>query len=537
MNNQFLNAVSSYDITTENGAISHSTSGKHSVDYFAKAGTYRNRTEADVAADISKVWAEDAETAMKMIFYFRMVTRKTKGFLISEKVQKGQGIKDEFIKLLKWLETSHPEELYNNLWLVPVVGSWKDLWYDSAETGYVHYINRKEVYRLVEKGMQDEYNRGLIAKYLPRIRSKSNTNNERHNRLNNWAIGLCDYLGWSQKQYRLFKSDPTNTAHSFQRNMCGKYWENINFGFIPGKALFNLITSKGQDGLTTFQRHGLEERYIQWLMKQPTAKFTGYVYELFVALNQYINSGKMPPMAQKITYDKQFEGLLELARKDDGGLKGNVWAALDTSGSMGTMITDKVSAYDVCVSLGIFFSALNEGAFKDHVIMFDNNSKVMKLAGTFTEKALQIKQTSTAWGSTNFESVIDEIVRVRKQSPHIPLSDFPDTILVVSDMQFNPTSGNAKTNYEQVMIKLRGVGFEKMRFIWWYVQGRSQEVPNKVEDEGITIMSGFDGAAVSLILNGETEVYDEQLGRTRQINAYENMMKSLDQEALNQIKV
>ena len=39
-------------------------------------------------------------------------------------------------------------------------------------------------------------------------------------------------------------------------------------------------------------------------------------------------------------------------------------------------------------------------------------------------------------GSTNFQSVVDEIVRIRKSNPNIPLEDYPSTLLVVSDMQF-----------------------------------------------------------------------------------------------------
>ena len=45
------------------------------------------------------------------------------------------------------------------------------------------------------------------------------------------------------------------------------------------------------------------------------------------------------------------------------------------------------------MSLGIYFSTLNEGPFKDHVVMFDDVSRVLKLAGTFTDKARQIATT------------------------------------------------------------------------------------------------------------------------------------------------
>ncbi len=314
--------------------------------------------------------------------------------------------------------------------------------------------------------------------------------------------------------------------------MCDGLWNNLDFSVISGKALFNLMALKGKDGKTVFQRHGLEDKYVEWLKTQPTAKFTGYVYELFKQVKGMI------PLPQKITFDKQFDGLVELAKQDDGGLKGNVWCALDTSGSMGSIVDGKdTSAYDVCVSLGIFFSALNEGAFKDHVVMFDNTSRVLKLNGSFTDKCLQIRNHSTAWGSTSVDSVFEEVVRVRKNNPNIPLEDFPSTYLIVSDMQFNPVGGNTKTNYEAIVKKLDAVGLPKPNIIWWQVSNAYQDFTNKSNDDGVTLLSGFDGSTLQLILGGEMETVDEKTGETRKLTPMEQLIKTLDQEVLNQLKM
>lgn len=524
---------------TEKGALSHVTSGKESLDYFAKVGTYRGRDPKEVMKDLDKAWKEDPLLAVSILFYARMVTRTTKGFFESTKVQKGQGIKDEFIKGLAYLEAKHPDILEKNLWLVPLVGSWKDLWYDSAASKYSHYVAPEKVYALVKRGIGDAYNRPLIAKYLPRIRSSKNVKNDRHKRMNTWAIGLCKHLGWSAQEYRKFKSDPTNNAHLWQKQMCGKYWKDIDFGKIPGKALFQMVNKKGKDKQTTLERNGLVEAYDKWLDTQPVAKFTGYVYELFkvVEASRFNRSGMSK--IQKKTLDKQFEGLIELAKKDGReGLGGNVWCALDTSGSMSSSVADRLSAYDVCVSLGVYFSSLNEGAFKDHVVMFDAVSKILKLPATgFVDKCNTIIQASTAWGGTNFQSVVDEIVKVRKANPLIPISEYPETLLVVSDMQFDKVGNNKKTNYEAMMKKLSAVGLGNMKVIWWYVTGRGKDVPNNFDDEGVAMISGFDPAIVSTILGGETTKIDTTTGKVRALTPMENMLKALDQEVLNQLKV
>lgn len=521
--------------TTNKGALSHNGSGNAGLDYFAKAGTYRNRSLDDVGTDLSKVWEEDPQTALGIMFYLRTVTRTARVVdgSITATVQKGQGVKDEFIKACEWLEKNHPASLEKNLWLIPATGCWKDLWYDSASSGYSHYMNPKAVYELVARGLKDEYNRALIAKYLPRIRSNSNVKNDRHKRQNEWAKGLCKHLGWSPVEYRKFKSDPKNTAHLWQRLAAKGLWEDIDFGKMSGKALFSLVTSKGKDKKTSVERHGLEAKYEKWLDTQPVAKFTGYVYELYKAAK---NGGTK---IQTKTYDKQFDGLLALAKKDAKGLDGNVWCALDTSGSMSQPVAghtyEGLLAIDVCMSLGIYFSALNEGNFKDHVIMFDSTSRVKKLTGGFTERCRQVPKD--AMGCTNFQSVINEIVRIRKSNPTIPVEEYPTTILVVSDMQFD-SAGRTKTNYEAAQKKLTDVGLPRVNMIWWYVTDRNRgEVPNAATDEGVTIISGFDPSAVTLILGGEQEKVDETTGEVRKLTAEENMQKALDQEIIKQLKV
>jgi len=173
---------------------------------------------------------------------------------------------------------------------------------------------------------------------------------------------------------------------------------------------------------------------------------------------------------------------------------------------MGSVVVGTITAYDICVSLGIYFAALNKGAFHDHVIMFDNVSRSLNLSGTFSEKAKQLSSASTAWGGTNFQSVIDHIVSIRTSKPEIPIEDYPQTLIVVSDMQFNPVDGgNTQTNYEAAMSKLEKVGLPKIRIVWWFVTGRGSDFPSTLSDEGVTMIGGFDPAVITLLLGDGSE--------------------------------
>lgn len=530
--NQFLAAIARNTFFTENGAVSNATTGSALLNYFSKCGTYRDRNQEEVDKQFKQLWAESPRLSLMLMFYTRIVTRKSEGFLNSETVQKGQGARDEFRKSLHWLARTHPKALATNLWLVPLAGRWSDLWHVDV----IDVLPRKSVFQLVRRGIQDPYNRPLIAKYLPRLRSPSQTFNDRHRKLNAWAQEFAAFNGWTRAQYRRFKSNPEHRAHQFQRMMCAGLWDQLDFRSISGRALFSLVGHRGRDGKTTLERHGLTERYDAWIMQQPVAKFTGYPYELYQAARK----GRLT-RSQILTFGRQFEGLVQRAKEDRGGITENLWCALDTSGSMGAQVVPGVSALDICLGLGLYFSALNEGTFQNHVVMFDSTSRLLQLKGSFCERVRQLHSTTTAWGSTNFQSVIDLICQVRRQKPNIPVSEFPTTLLVVSDMQFNPVGGNTETNYKAAMKKLAAVGLPHIKIVWWWVTGRGGDFPSTINDRGVTMIGGFDGAILELLLGGEQPQQQVQgpngTPAPSQKTPYDQMLTALDQELLRQVSV
>ena len=534
--NLFLKAVSHHDTVTENGALSHSSMGSAMADQFAKAANFRNRDYDDVCLDQEMLWEENAVMALRFPFYLRMITRKIKvndGF-VTDKVQNGQGVRDEAFKRLLWIAENHNSIFWNNIWVLPLVGSWKDLFqmmhYDMMlET---NAINRTHMYELLREGISCQEHVELIKKFMPRIKSSSKLKTDWTKNMNTIGKEFANFMGWSIQEYNKFKA--TGVAHNFQKEICGRMYENINWNVIPGRALNLLVNSK------FLENHNLVESYTNWLMEQPVAKYTGYVYELATACNEY-RWGKKMPLYKKITLDKQFQSLIEKAQAD-GTFTENVWCALDTSGSMTCRLADgKTSAMDVCMSLGVFFSTLNQGAFHKNVIMFDDYSKVKQLTGTFSDMYQQITGASTAWGSTNFQSVIDEIVRIRRRNPHIPLEDYPTTLLVVSDMQFNPVGRNAETNYEAVVKKLSNdfpaEWVKNFKLIWWQVNGRrTTDMPATLDDGGCYFISGFDGSIITMLLGGESQVIDEQTGEKRTHTMEELAQAAMNQEVLQLLK-
>lgn len=522
--NSFLKATQtqSGSAQTKNGAVSYASTGSELVDQFGKAASYIGRDISVVFDDQKRLWDENPEAAIRFPFYLRLITRQSKisrdKQFETEKVQRGAGVRDEAYKRLLWVAYNHPQRFYDNIWLLPFVGSWKDLWtimFYDVEYGSSK-LDRRAIYSVIADGLVNELTADLAKKYLPRIRSTKKCKTSWAQKSNELAKDFVAFLnsslrdGFDYRDYRELKAE--GGAHRFQQLITAGKYDEINFKGIPGKALLNMATGK------FLSNHGLSEKYTEWIKSQPVAKFNGYPYELGMKLKKpygifgYGVDRSSINITTKLTIDKQFESLIQTAKKDEGAIKGNVWCAIDTSGSMCSAISNKskVTAYDVCASLGIFFSTLNEGAFHKNVIMFDDTSRVLQLRGSFTEMWEQLPRD--AMGSTNFQSVIDTIVRVRLENPSIPVSDYPSTLLVVSDMQFNPTKGyygcDEKTNWEETKAKLKSVFPEEFantfKVIWWNVNGRyGDDMPSTLDDAGTYFFSGFDGSVISFLLGGQ----------------------------------
>ena len=199
-------------------------------------------------------------------------------------------------------------------------------------------VPEEAVFDLIERRLHDESDSALIAKYLPKFRSKANTNNDRHRALNGFAARLMKRLMWTPQEYRTFKS--SGRAHVYQTQMMRGEWDEIAFAKLPGRALHQLVNHLGRDGQSTLVRHGQEARNVDWIRSQPVAKFMGYVYELMKGVRAGMS------LAQKLTTDRQFDGLIELDQRDRK-VTGNAWTALDTSGSMSSRVAKTLYLHTV----------------------------------------------------------------------------------------------------------------------------------------------------------------------------------------------
>ena len=527
MGHEFINALTACDTMTENGAVSNSSTGDILVDQFGSVSGYNGRQIDKVFSNQEELWVENDLKSLQFIFYLRAISRESNILVEGEDkgtmAQKGQGLRDEVFKRLLWVAENQPKTFYANIALLPMVGSWKDIWelmwYDINLN--VNVLDEEKMFALIASGLAMEKTCDLVKKYLPSMVAIKKQSTWRSRTMNILARKFMRYMGWNHKEYRKFKT--SGSAHDFQKYISQKMYDAINWSHIPGKAMTKLVASK------FIIKQNLLESYEKWLDKQDTIKYNGYAYELGYILNH----NKLYKH-QKNTLNKQFDNLIQNVKKNTS-FKENVWCALDTSGSMTWKYNNSnVTPYDVCSSLGVFFSTLNEGAFHKQVIMFDTTSYVKQLRGDFCQMMRQLPKN--AMGGTNFLSVVKRIVKIRTDNPSIPLEDYPTTLLVVSDMQFNATGG-VDTNYERCKAMLLEVFpqefVDNFKFVWWNVATATRDFPSRINDGGTFLLSGFDGSVISLLLGEELTEKTKKKPQTMQ----ELVDVALSQEVFSLLKI
>ena len=499
--------------TSGNGALKLTSTGDPFVDQFGLISQYRQlRPYSSISKDMQELWNIDPMYTLKLLFYIRLVTRKVKFHNGTEtsKVQKGAGLRHEAFMRMLWLAVNHSDVFYKNLPLFITIGSWKDIIqlmsYDLQYHGWDNKVlDFNKMSDFILAGLENPNTCNLVKKFLPTIKAKSKCKTLESQA--DTIIGkflthkLFDGGEFSpklhSKNYHLYrKLKSSGTAHEWQQ-MISRSQFNIDFSKVHGRALALLVSGN------YLKNHNLEKDYENWIKKQPVAKFTGFVYELFKGLN--LNS----PLYKKYTIDKQFENLIQTAK--EGSSESSFIVARDTSGSMSSNVKGlNISSNDVAKSIALYFSYLLKGKFANSYIEFDRKTELKYWEGN-SPSDKYLRNTSCAYGNTNFLSIADLFIGIYK---HTPIEKFPTGLICISDGEFND-SGDNKTNFQSFKKRLLKAGFPKdyvdnFKIVLWDIPNDfygNEEIRPKFESYADTpnffYMGGFDPAGITFLLGGE----------------------------------
>lgn len=539
--NQFVKQglkVSS-ETTSENGAKKYSTTGNKFVDNFASASNFKDpRSYEEVSKDMQILWCSDPKLCVKLAIYLRLITRKSK--IVTKKVveldvQRGQGLKNEGIMRMLWLAINKPKTFKVNLPLFIAAGSWKDIIQMlSLDLQYHGWENKKLdwnfLYLTLSAGLNNPETTHLVRKYLPTIRTNKNCTtleSQADTLIGRWLARKFSPKFEKEaayKAYRKIKSE--GVAHEWQQLISQQLYNSLNFDHIAGRALALLVGSK------FLENHNLTNKYREWISSKPTAKFTGYVFELFAPFDS--NPRHIEDYREK-TINAQFAQLVETGKVNNTS---SLLVVRDTSYSMnGKAIGCNVSADCIAKSMALYFSEFLTGPFANAFAVFSDKCYLDTWQGdTPVDKYLNDEYSVV--GSTNFQSVIDLFIRLKAEG--VEEKDFPSGILCVSDGEFNSCDTNEYTNFQLAIKRLREAGFSdeyvnSFKIILWDIPNNFYNYKGKPKFEDFAdtpnffYMSGYDPSAVAFILEGTIPNPPK--------NAEELFLSAMNQELLNRVKI
>ena len=502
--------------TSGNGALKLTSTGDPFVDQFGLISQYRQlRPYSSISKDMQELWNIDPMYTLKLLFYIRLITRKVKFSNGTEtsKVQKGAGLRHEAFMRMLWLAVNHSDVFYKNLPLFITIGSWKDIIqlmsYDLQYHGWDNKVlDFNKMSDFILAGLENPNTCNLVKKFLPTIKAKSKCRTLESQA--DTIIGkflthkLFDSGEFSpklhSKNYHLYrKLKSSGTAHEWQQ-MISRSQFNIDFSKVHGRALALLVSGN------YLKNHNLEKDYENWIKKQPVAKFTGFVYELFKGLN--LNS----PLYKKYTIDKQFENLIQTA-KEGSSTESSFIVARDVSASMGSNVKGlTISSNDVAKSMALYFSYLLKGKFANSYIEFSNKTELKYWEGN-SPSDKYLRNTGYAYGNTNFLSIATLFIEIYK---HTPIEKFPTGLIAISDGEFDSYGKDkCKTTFQLFKDRLLKAGFPKdyvdnFKIVLWDIPNAFysfDEIRPKFESYADTpnffYMGGLDPTGITFLLGGE----------------------------------
>ena len=434
-----ISALTTDDALTANGAITNSTTDSKLLDFFANAGSLRNRTESEILRMFNDAYFENPSLALRMILW----VRDCRG---------GAGERRTFRIIFNSLS---PRDKNRILHKVPEVGRWDDLWKKQANNEVVRTFT-PDLLSFLSNNLQN----GLLCKWLPRKGKLFDA--------------LVKYNRTTPKELR--KTLVSNTQ-VVEQLMSSRRWSEIKYSAVPSKAMSNYARSfSKRDGV----------RFSEYMQKveKGEAKInasTLFPYDVLLSLNKNAES----------VVNAQWNALPSYYSDE------NILVVADVSGSMGDFRSKTLCPIHASISLAMYTAEKNTGLFKDHFITFSSKPKLQKLSGTFTNRVNQLQQAD--WSMSTDLVAVFELLLTKAVKHSLTDQDLPTKIVIVSDMEFNHAVTNI-SNFNEIKRQYESHGYTIPQLVFWNVNGRAGNVPVKMNDKGVALVSGYSPSIIPSIL-------------------------------------
>lgn len=258
--------------------------------------------------------------------------------------------------------------------------------------------------------------------------------------------------------------------------MSAREWNKINYSTVPSQA--------SRIYKNAFKKHD-EERYGEFISKaeKGEAKInasTLYPYQIYKSAES--------------DYSQTLEALW--SQLPDYTQGKNALVVADVSGSM----TGDPMA--VSVSLALYFAERNKGQFKDHFITFSHNPKLQRITGSNLRDKMNSIERSDWSMNTDLQAVFDVVLNTAIVNK-VPESELPETIYIISDMEFDNCCHN-RTNLEAIKSKYGASGYKLPNLVFWNVKASGSNLPAQKNEQGVSLVSGFSPVIFKIAIENKT---------------------------------
>lgn len=453
---------------TENGALTHSSTGSCCLNLFFGAGAMRNAEEKRIARAVIESYTEDPIKTMKIIFY----ARDARG---------GLGERRFFRIAMKTLSEFAPDAVKRNIPYFSEYGRFDDL------CVLLGTKCEKEVVSEIQKQLNadtDAMNKNeqvsLLAKWIPSVNASSAKTK---------AMGktLAKLLGMSEKKYRHTLSELRRYTDIIENRLRVSDY-TFDYSKQPSCAMFKYRKA--------FVRNDNERytKYLQSVQKGEEKLNTSvlYPYEIIRRCE-----GKKTD-EEKLSLDVTWNSLPVYADNDE-----NAIAVIDGSGSMTWGYYD-TRPIDVALSLGIFFAEHNKGKFANHFITFSKSPQLVEIKGKDIFEKVNYCHRFNEVANTNLEAVFNLILRTAVKNK-LPQEEMPSKLYIISDMEFDYCieGGNSTPLFNAMKKKYGNYGYKLPDVIFWNVASRQSNMPVTMSETGAALVSGFSPVIFDMAISGE----------------------------------
>lgn len=462
--------------TTENGALTYASTMDYCLDLFATAGGLREASEEKIINMFVRSYAENADLAMKLLFFIR-------------DIREGLGERRFFRVVLKNLCFEHASSVVKNLEWIAEFGRFDDflvLIDTPCEQAAVSFLKAQ-----LDRDMESLRGEGdgsisLLAKWLP----SANTSSRETVRL---AKKLIKAFGMSEKEYRKTLSALRGRIDIIEDRLRRRDY-TFDYEKQPSKAML-----KYTNAFCTNDRARYSE-YLRKVMNHEATMHTSTLmpYEI------------VRPFVLGDVSDEEALALDAIwkAQEDYAGDQ-NALVVIDGSGSMYNL--SRPMPATVAQSLGLYFAERNTGYFANHFITFSTRPQLIEIKGRDLAEKLDYICTFNEVADTNIQAVFELILAAAVKN-HVPKEQMPEKIYIISDMEFNWCVTDCDmTNFEYAKRIFEEAGYKLPHVVFWNVACREMQAPVEQHEEGVTLVSGCSARLFKMVLSDHIDPLDFML--------------------------